>query len=182
DPRAWASLGLRLEVLIAVEAPVALGETEAHRTLRAKLAHAQRLRVVERPPQPFAALEVDEEPVGIVHLGAEVVEPARRVLAAEEHARQRCDAELLDGLAQEELAFDLDDRLVTGRHDEVVCTRDPWAVEERIERHLLRVPLGFHEPELAEIGKLLTPGLRRVDGETPGGKTEDLILAEGAEV
>ena len=78
DPGARALVGARLEVLIVIEVAVALDQPEALRVRHAGSALTlQRARVVERPPQPLAAGEVEQQAVGVVHLGTEVLELPR---------------------------------------------------------------------------------------------------------
>ena len=54
------------------EVAVALQKAEAARILDVEVAEAELGRVDERPPDPLAGPGLDQEPVGIVHLGAPV--------------------------------------------------------------------------------------------------------------
>src|SRR5205823_11815878 len=103
-----------------IEVAIALQKAEPAGLLHPEVADVQRAAVVERTPQPFAAREAEQEPVGVVHLGAEVVEGPVGVLAVEEHAGERRDAELAHLLAQEETALDLDRRLLARADHEAI--------------------------------------------------------------
>src|SRR6185369_9539578 len=108
DPRARAQLRMRLEVLVIRERTIALKQAEAARIVHLHPARADRRRVVERTPQPLAGVETQQQPVRVVHLRTKIVEMPARVLAEEEHARQRRDAELADRAPREKMRFDVD--------------------------------------------------------------------------
>ena len=135
DPRRSAACSAtRLEVLVVVEVAVALEQAEARRVRRLEgrsPGGARGLSSGRQSHSPVARLE--QQAVGVVHLGTEVVEVPLRVLAVEEHARERRDAELLDVVAQEEPRLDVDARLLAGRHHEAVGAGDARAVEQRVD-------------------------------------------------
>ena len=87
----------------------------------------------KRPPDPLAAAHADGQAVGIMHLRAEVVEAAARVLAEPEHAGHRGDAEAFDFAAGEKHGLHLDDRLVSGKHLERVGSGVGRAVEQGVK-------------------------------------------------
>jgi hypothetical protein len=62
-----------LEVLVALEVAVALDEAEAARVVETKGVHRERPGIVERAPDPLAGAGGEEQPVGVVHLGPEVL-------------------------------------------------------------------------------------------------------------
>src|SRR6266404_9062765 len=181
DPHARTQIGAGFEVLVVAEVAVTLDQAEPLWVQRLERVHAERLRVVERPPQPLA-LEVDLQAVGVVDLGPEVGKRPDRVLAEVEHAGERRDPELLHGFAQEQPALDRDDRLLAGRDDEAIRARDARAVEEREDFEALRTRRGGDEPELAEVRELLAARQRGIDGEPARREPVLLVRADGTEV
>ena len=117
-----------------------------------------------------------------MHLGAEVVEGPVGVLAVEEHAGERRDAELAHLLAQEETALDLDRRLLARADHEAIGAGEARAVEQGVDRQAVGPGGGADQPELLEVGELLAPGLRRVDTEPARRQPEPLVLPDRPEV
>src|SRR5947209_9413886 len=165
-----------------IEVAIALQKAEPAGLLHPEVAHVQRAAVVERTPQPLAAREAEQEPVGIVHLGAKVVEGPIGVLAVEEHAGERRDPELAHLPPQEETAVDVDRRLLARAEHEAIGAGEARAVEEGVERQAGGPGSGAHQPELLEVRELLTPGLRRVDTEPARRQPEPLLLPDRPEI
>jgi hypothetical protein len=125
---------------------------------------------------------VEEQAVGVVHLRPEVVEAPGRVLAEEEHARQRGEPELRDRPPREEPRLHLDPRLDPREHVEPVGPGDARPVEQRVEDEVLRVLRRRLEPELGERGELLARRLDGVDRDPPRREAVHVVAPERAEV
>ena len=76
DPGARAALVARLQILVGAEIALALHQAEAARIVVDEGADLKVGRVVERAPELLAAPVLDRKAVGVVHLGAEIVDAA----------------------------------------------------------------------------------------------------------
>ena len=182
DPDAGAEVGARLQVLVVLEVAVALEQAETARVVHLQRVHLQRVRVVERPPQPLTRIEVQQQPVRVVHLGTEVDGRLQGVLAVEEHAGERRDAQHRDRAPQKHTRLHMHHRLVAGFDREAIGAGDARPVEQGIDHQVLGVSGRAHQPELAEVGKLLRCRRDGVDGNPAGGEPVDLAAPEGAEI
>ena len=179
---ARAILVVRLQVLIAAEVPIALEETEGPGILDLEVAHPQPDGIDQRAPDPLAQTGFHQQAVGVVDLGSEVVHEAVGILAVEEHAGQRGQAELLDAFAEKESRFHVEDGLAAGLDDEAVGTGDALAVEQGEDLDLGRVLGGLAHPELAEHRELLLARESGIDGQPTGRDPVVQILTDCAEV
>ena len=182
DPQAGPALEVGLEVLVVGRVAVALHEAEPARPLVREGADLEPGRVRERSPQLLAAAVDDEEPVRIVHLRAEVVDPA--ALAGREHVHARAGREPDRGQldAREEHRLDLHDRVLPGIDDEAVSAGDARAVEQRVHRHGRAARRRLLDPEGAEGGELLAARLPHLHRQAARGQAILLVTADRTEV
>ena len=140
------------------------------------------MRVLERSPQPLARVEAYQETVGVVHLGAEVVERRVEPSPKKNMLVRGARPSVFGARRANRRRLHVD----TGRrprgHDEAIGSRHARAVEQREQLHARGVGGGFDEPELDEVGELLAARLDGVDGESAGRQAVDVVAAEGAEV
>jgi hypothetical protein len=115
------------------EVAISLHETESSRIARLKTVHGDAGRVLQRPPDPLAAVEVQQQAVGVVHLGTEIVEASSTILAEEKHAGQWRDPEPLDLAPEEKPRFDVDPRLFSQRHAERIGAGYTRPLEQRVD-------------------------------------------------
>ena len=111
-----------------------LHEAETVRTVQRERSDQEPLRIDQRTPDPFAALGLDRETVGIVHFGSVVLRVRALVRAVKVHAGQRRDAELADFVAQINARRDFDDRFDAGYEHETIGTGRARRIEQSVER------------------------------------------------
>ena len=121
-----------------------------------------------------------------MHFGAEVF-LAWLVLAEEEHAGQRRNAQRGDGWgarggAHKNAAAHRGGGLRAGLDVEAVGARGAWRVEQCVHRDLGGQRVGPHQPELGEAGEFLAPAAHGVDGQPARRQAVLLALAQRAEV
>ncbi|GJE32632.1 hypothetical protein LDDCCGHA_2820 [Methylobacterium oxalidis] len=176
-----------LHVEVGGEAPLPLEQAEPLQGLGAEGRDLRRAPPVdEGPPEPVAR-RLHHEPVRIVDLGPEVVEPfraagARPVLPVHEHAGERGEAEPLDRPARVERGVDPHPRGCARLHDEAVGAREARAVEEREDRDRPRAVLRLADPVGHEIRKLLRRGQAGPDRRAAGREPVFLAGAPQTEV
>src|ERR1022692_3967241 len=93
DPGAGTQVVEGLEVLVVLELPGALDQSEPPWVLVREGRDPGRVGIGERPPYPLPRPGVYHQAVGIVHLGPEVVVARVGVFPVPEHARQRREPE-----------------------------------------------------------------------------------------
>ncbi len=164
-----------------VEVAVALRESETDGIGELERRNGQTLGIEQRAEYPFSGRGVDQEAVGVVNFGAEIVGRRALVLAEEEHAGKRGKPELRDVLAQVKPSVHVDLGGRTGAQDELVGAGRAGRVEQSVERERALVSTGPLDPELGEARKLLPGGECGVDCEPARGCTVDLALAERPE-
>ena len=102
-----------------------------------------------------------------MNLRPPVVRDAPVVLAVEEHAGQRRDAEPLDGLARVVGGVDVHDLSAAGRHLKAQRARDARRIEQRVQGQRAGVLGGALEPERREAREFLRTRKRGVDRQRP---------------
>ncbi len=101
--------------------------------------------------------------------GPEVQRAGRLVLAEEEHAGQRRDAQLADVLAHVELRLHVDLGVRAWLDDEAVRAGGAARIEQGVDRQLLGVGRRALDPEFGEAGEFLAGVERGIDGQAARG-------------
>ena len=158
---ARAALVARFEILVGAEIALALHQAEAARIVVDEGADLEVGRIVERAPDLLAAAVLDREAVGIVHLGAEIVDAAAIVGAEEIHAGERREPDLLDLHARKQRRLDVVDRGFAGPDGEAIGGRRAFAVEQRVHDDRVRALRRPLDPEGAEVREIPRPSDRR---------------------
>ena len=94
----------------------------------------------------------------------------RLVLAEEEHAGQRRNAERRDFLAQEQARAHVHHRLAAGTNVELVRARRALRVEQCVGSQRGRARFGLHQPEPHECRELFALAADGIDRETARGQ------------
>ncbi len=100
----------------------------------------------------------------------------------QEHGRHRADAELVDCAAGIEIGTHPDLRDRARVQLELIRARHAGAVEQRIDREEMLVGLGAQQPEVGEIGELLSRFGRGINGEPTGRDAVGLVTGQQTEV
>ena len=164
DPGAGPQVVAGLQILVIGEVTVSLHQPEALERFGAERGADQTLGVGQRAPHPLAGAVVDQQAVGIVNLGAEVLERRGLVLAVVVHARQRRKPELADLVTHEQGDFDVDLGIDAGLQHEAIGAGGARRIEQRVDFQRGRARRWPHHPELGEGRKFLTrnqPGVDR---------------------
>ena len=159
DPDARLAVELAGQVLVGLEALLALDEAEAARAGVGEGADLEQPRRVQRPPQPFVRAVPHREAVGVVDGEAVVVVLAVVLGVEEEHRGQGREAEVGDLVAGEDRRLDVDLGDVPGPQGEAEGAGGALAVEERVDDDA--VAGGRLDPVGAEEGELLALRPRR---------------------
>src|SRR5215831_17071876 len=107
-------------VLVLCELTLALHQSEATRCIVEETVDAYARRVHQRAPDPFPGTVADLQSVGVMNLRPPVIVDAPVVLAAQEHAGGRRNADALDLTAGIESRIDIHQRGVADVDDEAV--------------------------------------------------------------
>ncbi len=134
------SSAARLEILVVVEIAVALQQAEAARVGHLEAAGLMRRGLSSGRHSHSPLSKCSSRPSESCTSGRKSSKRSRRVLAEEEHAGQRRDAELSDGAAREQPRTRRRPSSASpGSHHEAVGAGDARPVEERVDRRARRV-------------------------------------------
>ena len=186
DPVARPLVVMRLEVLVVLEDPVALHQAEAARVGVDEGRDRLPGRVAQRTPDPLARAGMDEQPVGIVQLGPEIVRRGAARSRPRRYIEVRGARPTIGELApREQRRGDVEGRRLARLDVEPVGAGHRGAVEEREDRRP-----GRHRPSASRSrtrGSTGTPPARPPSPSTLSARPARreavfLVPAEEAEI
>ena len=182
DPGARPPLVRVLEILKIARIARALHQPKPLRRLGGERRDLQFDGVGELAEDVLAGARGDLQTVGVMHLGAVVVEAAAVGLIEQKHGGERRDPDHAQIGSREQRALHVHHRFDARRHGETVSARGGFAFEQRIDHDRGCVRRGLFDPEMGEGGEFLAGRLRGIDGESARRKAVQQILRDAPKI
>ena len=180
-PHARALVVTRFRILVGGKRPVALHQGPRARALHSEDTMAELpVRVLKRTVVEVSALKLQQKPIAVMHLRAEIQGLRMGAFAEPEHRGKRSQPELLDGAAQGDFRIDVHDGLDTRGDGELIGPGDALPFQQGPRPELLGILFRALEVKFGEIGELLRHARQpAVDGEPPGGEPVGRVGRDG---
>src|SRR5690606_17692265 len=162
-----------IEVVLPIAVP--LHQAEAPGAQVAEGGNPYLARIVEGPPDAFAAAGPELEPVTVMHFWAPILAKKPTVFGVPEHRGKGSDAQALDVAAQEQPGGDLHLHPLGWPAEKTEGAGQARTIQEGVDGSRVRWQGRNFDPEGDEIRELFRLGGGDIDGDSPCRET---ILAE----
>ncbi len=168
SPQARPLLETRFDILILVEVFLPLHQAETARIEIGKGTDLQILGIAKRPPKFLASAVENRHAIGVMHLGAKIVDLNPIVRSEEEHARHRRQAGMVEIHPRIDRHLHVEHGGIARPYREAIGGRGTLTVEQRVHHNRVGVWRRLLDPEGFEQGEFLPFGLARIDRQSAG--------------
>ena len=173
---------MRLEILVVVEVPFSLHQSESPRARIGEGADLQLPRIDQWSPELFALPVPDQQSVRIMHRLAVIIDAGAVVGVEQKHRGQRRETAGSDVGAGKQHDLGVEDGLAAGTDGEAKRGRRARTVEQRMDNDLVPALGRPFQPERAEQRELLAGGFRGLDRQSTGRQAIALAFGHSTEV
>ena len=182
DPQAGPAVIKHAIILVVIEIAITLQQPETARILVRVGIEAQRFRIHEGTPDPFAGAGPQGKAVGIMDFRTPVIRHAAVILAVLVHAGQRRDPQAFDRFSRVQRGIDVHHKRLAGPDVKPVSAGNAGGIQQRVNRQRCGFLCRPFDPECPEHRKFLGTRHAGIDGQPACGQAILFLFPYRAEI